>query len=241
MINKFQQGGRQQDAIMQFVQGLAETLQADPNQIVEIAQQNPEALKSAVQVYQETQDMNKAAQAFQQVLQAKTRAMKHGAKLQYLKSLKNQCAEDEELIYYKRGGSIDCGCVKKQDGGKTPQKAQKAEQKFKEVWTKRDEQKLDSLTSREAKKLPLTNQGKKDLKALREKFKNSSNQKDYELEEGKCGMKVKKNACGNKIVKKACGSKCEAVAKFKAARCGAKMKKHQQGGSLNGIPFIRMG
>ena len=75
MINKFQQGGRQQDAIMQFVQGLAETLQADPNQIVEIAQQNPEALKSAVQVYQETQDMNKAAQAFQQVLQAKTRAM----------------------------------------------------------------------------------------------------------------------------------------------------------------------
>lgn len=27
------------------------------------------------------------------------------------------------------------------------------------------------------------------------------------------------------------------VAKFKAARCGSKLKKHQEGGSLNGIPF----
>lgn len=122
MINKFQQGGKQ-DAIMQFVQGLAQTLQADPQQVVQMAQQNPDALKSAVQVYQQTQDMNQAAQAFQQALQQQVRAAKHGAKLQYLKSLKNQCAEDEEIVYYKKGGSVDCGCIKKnQTGGKTPQK-----------------------------------------------------------------------------------------------------------------------
>ena len=41
----------------------------------------------------------------------------HGAKLQYLKSLKNKCAEDEELVYYKKGGNIDCGCVKKAQNG----------------------------------------------------------------------------------------------------------------------------
>ena len=119
MINKFQQGGKQ-DAIMQFVQGLAQTLQADPNQIIQIAQQNPNALKSAVQTYQQTKDMNKAAQAFQSALQQQVQAAKHGAKLSYLKSLKHQCAEDEELVYYKKGGSVDCGCVKKeQKGGKT--------------------------------------------------------------------------------------------------------------------------
>lgn len=37
----------------------------------------------------------------------------HGAKLTYLRKLKNICKEDEELIYYKKGGSLGCGCVKK--------------------------------------------------------------------------------------------------------------------------------
>ena len=94
MINKFQQGGKQ-DPIMQFVQGLAETLQADPQQIIQVAQQNPDALKAAVQVYQQTQDMNQAAQTFAQALQKQVQAARHGAKLQYLKSLKNKCEDDE--------------------------------------------------------------------------------------------------------------------------------------------------
>ena len=41
----------------------------------------------------------------------------HGAKLNYFKSLKNQCAEDEEVVYYKKGGSVNCGCKKKEEGG----------------------------------------------------------------------------------------------------------------------------
>ena len=121
MIKKFQQGG-QQDAIMQFVQGLAETLQADPQQIVQIAQQNPEALKSAVQVYQETQDIQKAAQAFVQATKQQAQKAAHGAKLQYLKTLKNKCEEGEELVYYKQGGSVKCGCMpKKDEGGEIPE------------------------------------------------------------------------------------------------------------------------
>ena len=136
MIRKFQQGG---NAIMQFVQGLAQVLQADPNQILEIAQQNPEALQSAAQTYQETQDMNKAAQVFQQALQAKTQAAKHGAKLQYLKSLKNQCAEDEELYYYKRGGTVGCGCKKKENGGEiNKEKKESTIDKFKNRKVKKD-------------------------------------------------------------------------------------------------------
>ena len=108
----------QNDAVMQFVQDLAKTLQADPNEVIQVAQQNPEALKSAVEVFQQTQDIQQAAQAFQQSLQQQVQVAKHGAKLQYLKSLKNKCAEDEKLYYFKKGGSVGCGCKKKEEGGK---------------------------------------------------------------------------------------------------------------------------
>ena len=139
-IQKKQQGGqvkssnKEQDAVMQFVKALAQTLQADPQQIIQAAQQNPEALKSAVQVYQESKgDIQKAAQAFSQVLQSKTQAAKHGAKLNYLKSLKNKCAEDEELYYFKKGGSIGCGCKKKEQGGELKEKKESTVSKFKKA------------------------------------------------------------------------------------------------------------
>lgn len=117
MIRKFQQGG-QQEAIMQFIQGLAQTLKADPKQVIQMAQQNPEALQAAVQTYQQTQDMSQAAQAFVQTAQQKAQAARHGAKLNYIKSLKHKCADDEEVFYFKKGGSVGCGCKKKEDGGK---------------------------------------------------------------------------------------------------------------------------
>lgn len=177
---------------------------------------------------QESGQLEKDYKEFQK---SKKQKLLHGAKLSYIKSLKNQCAEDEELYYYKKGGVVGCGCKKKEDGGKVIESAQNgAVAKFKSrptKWTDKDERKLDSLSTREAKKQPLTPQGKKDLKNLRDKFKKSSNKKDYELEEGKKGMKVEKD-CGG------------AVAKFKA-KCGSKLKKHQQGGSLNGIPFMQAG
>lgn len=49
--------------------------------------------------------------------QAQTQKALHGAKLNYFKSLKHQCAEDEEVVYYKKGGSVTCGCKKKENGG----------------------------------------------------------------------------------------------------------------------------
>lgn len=139
-IQKKQQGGqvkssnKEQNAVMQFVKALAQTLQADPQQVIQAAQQNPEALKLAVQVYQESKgDIQKAAQAFSQALQSKTQAAKHGAKLNYLKSLKNQCADDEELYYYKKGGSVGCGCKKKEQGGELKEKKESTVSKFKKA------------------------------------------------------------------------------------------------------------
>jgi len=53
---------------------------------------------------------------------------RHGAKLNYIKSLKHQCNSDEELVYFKKGGRVDCGCVKKeQKGGKQPEKMSSVE------------------------------------------------------------------------------------------------------------------
>ena len=55
----------------------------------------------------------------------------HGAKLQYLKSLKNKCNEDEELVYYKKGGSVDCGCKKKKGGEINKAKSDNSIERFK--------------------------------------------------------------------------------------------------------------
>lgn len=113
MITKFQQGGQaaNQKALMQFVQGIAQVLKVDPKQIVQIAQQKPESLNAAVQVFQQTQDIQQAAQAFAQAVQK----AKQGAKLQYLNSLKNKCKEGEELVYMKSGGRVCPVCQKKKN------------------------------------------------------------------------------------------------------------------------------
>lgn len=233
MIRKFQQGGGAQNAIMQFVQALAQTLQADPNEIAQAAQQNPKALEAAAQTYQETQDINQAAQVFTQALQQQVQAARHGAKLQYLKSLKNKCADDEELVYFKKGGSLDCGCKKK--GGEVTKanmgaianfkEDQKKKKQQKPKWTNIEDNELKTLSEKKT----LTPKEKQRLQQLRDKFKSSSNTNNFEVEEGKNGIKVEKNCGGSAVVKK-----------FKA-KCGTKMKKHEQGGSLNGVPFMQKG
>ena len=68
----------------------------------------------------------------------------HGAKLQYFKNLKHICNEDEELVYYKKGGKVDCGCQKKQKGGNVPPKKQSTVDKFKaQRRTKEQQAKID--------------------------------------------------------------------------------------------------
>ena len=64
--------------------------------------------------------------------QQTTKAL-HGAKLNYFKSLKHQCAEDEEVVYYKKGGSVTCGCKKKEQGGEVPSAKDSAVAKFKAI------------------------------------------------------------------------------------------------------------
>ena len=209
----------------------------------------------------------------------------HGAKLNYFKSLKHQCAEDEEVVYYKKGGSVTCGCKKKEQGGEVPSAKDGAVAKFKNRKNIPAPQQqinpndtihvngqIKSLTNEPIKDKnntykPLTPE---EYKKLKDKDKNRVDEKDAARgrQVHKCGGKVKKGEDGllpikspkgkpskninrggtkSKLPVQSKGSKINkdcggsAIAKFKAAKCGSKLKKHLQGGSLNGVPFMLTG
>ena len=97
-----------------FIQFLAQKSGAKTEQELNqyIQSLGEEGIKQAQQEFvslmkQQSQDQKKK----------KTRKAAHGSKLQYFKKLKNKCSEGEELVYYKRGGAVDCGCVKKAESG----------------------------------------------------------------------------------------------------------------------------
>lgn len=71
--------------------------------------------------------------AYKKFLEERVKKGAHGAKLQYIKSLKDQCADDEELVYFRRGGAVGCGCVEKEKTGGSVKSTQKlsAADKFK--------------------------------------------------------------------------------------------------------------
>ena len=64
--------------------------------------------------------LKQAYAEFQQVLQKQAQKAAHGAKLNYFKRLKNQCPDGEELVYYRSGGSVKCGCKKASEGMEMP-------------------------------------------------------------------------------------------------------------------------
>lgn len=217
MIKKFQQGGQADQAIMQFVQRIAQELQADPQQVVQAARQNPEALKAAVQVFQKTQDIKQAAQAFAQAVQQKTQAAKHGAKLNYIKSLKHQCAEGEEVYYFKKGGSVGCGCRKKEDGGEVKKAGLGCSviKKFKAERGKKVPEinpndtihingQVKSLTGKNIKdgNKEYKNLTREEYRKLKLKDKQRVSEKDIEsgrTPESKCGSKLKKHFNGGSL------------------------------------------
>ena len=131
----------------------------------------------------------------------KTQKVLHGAKLNYLRNLKHQCAPDEEVVYYKKGGSVGCGCKKKEDGGEIA-KAQKGNivDRYK-AYMKSKLNKAKELSGQ-------VDGYKTDYSSKRVK----DSEKDYL--KGKADHKIKSNCGGSSI-----------VTKFKAAKCGAKMKK----------------
>ena len=194
MINKYQQGGaapqqgggilaqiqqlpqEQYDQIMQAFDAWLQEKGVDPNQV----HGNPQIEEQAM------------GQFMQELQQRQSRIARHGAKLNYIKKLKHQCAEDEELKFFAKGGVIGCNCVKKnQGGGKTESKKSALQQykdKKKAVPVKRTKAQQDSIN-----------------KLSEEDYFNGTadhtkpGTKKIQLKKKECGGKMKKHQIGGTI------------------------------------------
>lgn len=167
--------------------------------------------------------LKEAYKRYQAYKKKQTQKAAHGAKLQYFKSLKNKCAEDEELIYYKNGGNIDCGCVKKAQKGEKITKSKNAVEAFK------CGQKIKK--NQQGKKFPLIETDKNGKnktiyyndEATRDSIA-ANRYNDQEVQTMKPGSK-KKNANG----------KVQWTPDRTKAPYNKKVTKHQQGGSFKSL------
>lgn len=101
---KFQQGGSIDQQIIQLVQAAQQGDQEAIQQLTQIKQAAEQGDQQALQI------MQKIQQIMQQVQSAKL-----GAVLNYIKRIKGECPEGQELVYFKKGGSICKQCVAKQN------------------------------------------------------------------------------------------------------------------------------
>lgn len=156
------------DSQKQLVQSIVQ------DYIKETGDKNPD--RNKIEAFIKRKGGDKYIQKKASAIQSSKQKAKHGAKLNYIRKLSHKCADDEELYYYKKGGSVDCGCRKKvmKDGGEVKDSSD-AVKNFKDK------------TGKEK-------QGKKP--ASKEDTKN--------IVINKCGSKVKKNKFGGffKIISK---------------------------------------
>ena len=230
------------EQIQQVIEKISQAVQESP-ETVEAAIQNggEEGFKQVITSLQKG-DVKSAKAMIQKLA---TRKAAHGAKLNYFRKLKNQCPEGEELYYYKKGGKAGCGCRKKENSGEiVTAKEGSAVEKFKKGQfglrtnelvknhqdKKKEEEKKKKANTWGASTKYIAKPKNVDPKKMPQD--NTVPNEDIPSHDKKANRKK----CGGKVEKDCNG----AVAKFKA-KCGSKLKKHQQGGSLNSIPFMQAG
>lgn len=108
LIKKHQQGGNMEDIqtqVKQLVQAVAAGDQQAAEQVKQIMQAAEQGDQQALQI----------AQMIQAEIESMKTSAKLGAKLNYIKQLKGDCLEGEELVYFKKGGMICSKCEKKHE------------------------------------------------------------------------------------------------------------------------------
>ena len=200
-IQKNQEGGAVEDQQAQLMQLLQAAQQGDQNAL--------QQLQQIYVAYAKQNNQQPSGEGFKQFIQAMTQQVqqaKHGAKLQYIKSLRGICPEGQELTYYKVGGKVCKKCMQKakeqkdnlspverfkqerkmQKGGTAPKKATPAPKPVTKPVTK-PVAKTPKLNTPEYKKwytkLSTNDKVKEDLK---------NQNKDTKSLSEKCGGKVKK-------------------------------------------------
>ena len=107
------------DQLTQIKQSIIQGLQQNPQQVIQSLVSSEQG-KQIIQVL--TQAAQQGDEESAQILQAVQQGIKQlqqpvmakqGAKLNYMRSLKNQCPEGEELMYFKAGGKVCSKCMKK--------------------------------------------------------------------------------------------------------------------------------
>lgn len=107
LIKKHQQGGNMED------------MQAQVKQLVQaVAAGDQQAAEQVKQIMQAAEQGDQQALQIAQMIQAEIEAIKsakRGAKLNYIKSLKGDCPDGEEVVYFQKGGQLCKACQKKHD------------------------------------------------------------------------------------------------------------------------------
>lgn len=168
------------------------------------------------------EDLEKYYQAFTEYKQKKDKQKKikaaHGAKLNYINSLKNKCKEGEELVYFKSGGTLGCKCVKKaEEGIEFPNPIKKLKQKYLNN--------KDQIAGREP--------------AKDSKSKDSISEVTYDLKTKKIRPatkdEIEKRRKNNADAYKGEGEGNYIQGPINKKKCGSKIKKHQQGNKVKYI------
>lgn len=188
-----------QAIVLAFAQWGAAKSGKDPQTFMQEFQTYSDQQKQQMlQAFQSDPEAQKYIQAAQQQLSGGTQVARLGAKLNYIKQIKGDCPEGEELVYFKKGGRFCKACRKKQEGGNIDEIANFKKQ--------REEKKCGG-------KMKNACGGK-----MKEECGGKMEQKcGGKMENNKCGGKMK-DACGGKMKEKECGGKME-------QKCGGKMKK----------------
>ena len=174
--------------------------------------------------------LKQAYNEFTKVMQSQAQKAAHGAKLQYFRNLKHKCGENEELVFYKKGGSVECGCKGKvmEKGGEAP----KSRNAIKEFKTRKMEPGDKIMLLTEANKKRKAEEARK--KELEKKWKEGRVIVGKDISRGNknSGPNAKEDepVISEKGFNRGINKNCK----------GSTIKKHQTGGSLNGIPFIKV-
>ena len=121
MIRKYQEGGMAadpQEQIVQLVQaamGGDQQASAQIQQIMEAAQQGDQQAAQLAEMIMQV--MNQMQGGAPEQGGGAPVAARNGAKLNYIKKLKGECPEGQQLVYFKEGGRVCKKCIEAAAGG----------------------------------------------------------------------------------------------------------------------------
>ena len=169
--------------------------------------------------------LKQAYNEFTKVMQSQAQKAAHGAKLQYFRDLKHKCAEGEELVFYKKGGSVECGCKGKvmEKGGEVKKASTGTD--IVDDFKKRNQQNNNKPQPQEKGVTYDPKTGKMRPATKEELERRAKNRKDATQGKGE-GNYVQPNAQNSKkVVKKAGGCIAEFKSKRRFAKGGISINK----------------